>query len=122
MSKTGVECIPHRWQRPSQLPGKTTKPEDQTINVYRLSKFLSVVAMTSAVIAISVTHFKFPPVGYEGMVFMSSVAVVLAIGAALLSLVLVGSLLIRRKLPHPVNPAVVSLLSLALAFTYVWTM
>jgi hypothetical protein len=78
--------------------------------------------MTSAVTAISVTYFEFPPIGYGGMVFISSVAVVLTIGAALLSLILVVSLLIRRKSPRPINPAVVSVLSLALAFTYVWTM
>ncbi len=78
--------------------------------------------MTSAVIAVSVTYFEFPPIGYAGMVFVSSVAVVLTIGAALLSLVLAGVLFARRKHPRPVHPAALSVVALALAFTYVWTM
>lgn len=96
--------------------------EGRAINILRLSRFLCVVAMTSAVTAISVTYFEFPPVDYQGMVFISSVEVALTIGAALLSLILAGYLLIRRKSPRPVNSAVLSLLSLAPAFTWVWTM
>ena len=110
------------WPQLPWSPKTTTNPEEQTINVYRLSKFLASVAMTSVITAISVTYFEFPPIGYGGMVFISSVAVVMTIGAALLSLILVGSLLIRRKSPPPIKPVVVSVLSLALAFSYIWTM
>jgi hypothetical protein len=44
--------------------------------------------MTAAVTAICVTYFEFPPVGFEGMVFISSVTVVLALGAGAMSLTL----------------------------------
>lgn len=78
--------------------------------------------MISAIIAVCVTYFGFPPIGYAGMVFISSVAVVLAIGAGGLSLLLAGTLILRRQGPRPVQSIAVSLLGIALAITYVWTM
>ena len=78
--------------------------------------------MISAATAVSVTYLQFPPIGYEGIVFVSSVAVVLTIGAAGLSLILATTLFIRRKRPKPLTATMLSVLSLALAFTYVWTM
>lgn len=90
--------------------------------MYRLSRFLAFVAMASAITAVSVTHLGFPPVGYESMVVVSSVAVVLAIGAATLSLILAGALWLRRIKPRPTRIITVSMLALALAFTYVWTL
>jgi len=90
--------------------------------MYRLSGFLSKVALISAMLAVSVTYFEFPPIGYEGMVFVSSVGVVLTIGSGILSLVLASILFIKRASPKPVNATVISILSLILAFGYVWSM
>ncbi len=90
--------------------------------MYRLSRFLSKVALISAMLAVSVTYFEFPPIGYEGMVFVSSVAVVLTIGAGVLSLALALFLFIRKSSPKPVNATFISILSIAIAFGYVWTM
>jgi len=90
--------------------------------MYRLSKFLSKVALISAMLAVSVTYFEFPPIGYEGMVLVSSVAVVLTIGSGILSLALATILFVKRASPKPVNATVVSILSLILAFGYVWSM
>ena len=90
--------------------------------MFRLSRFLSKVALISAMLAVSVTYFEFPPIGYEGMVFVSSVAVVLTIGSGVLSLVLAAILFVKRASPKPVNATVVSILSLILAFGYVWSM
>jgi len=90
--------------------------------MYRLSGFLAKVALISAMLAISVTYFEFPPIGYEGMVFVSSVGVVLTIGSGVLSLVLATILFVKRASPKPVNATVVSILSLILAFGYVWSM
>lgn len=90
--------------------------------MYRLSRFLSKVALISALLAISVTYFEFPPIGYEGMVFVSSVAVVLTIGSGVLSLVLATILFIKKTSPKPVNATVVSILSIILAFGHVWNM
>jgi hypothetical protein len=73
-------------------------------------------------LAVSVTYFEFPPIGYEGMVFVSSVGVVLTIGSGILSLVLASILFIKRASPKPVNATVISILSLILAFGYVWSM
>ena len=88
--------------------------------MYRLSRFLSKVALISALLAISVTYIEFPSIGYEGMVFVSSVAVVLTIGSGVLSLALATILFIKKTSPKPVNATVVSILSIILAFGYVW--
>lgn len=90
--------------------------------IYRLSRFLSVVALISVMLAISVTYFEFPPVGFEGMVFVSSVAVVLTIGAGVLSLALATFIFIRKGSPKPVNATFISILSIAIAFGYIWSM
>ena len=90
--------------------------------MYRLSGFLSKVALISAMLALSVTYFEFPPIGYEGMVFVSSVGVVLTIGSGILSLILASILFVKRASPKPVNATVISILSLILAFGYVWSM
>ncbi len=90
--------------------------------MYRLSRFLSKVALISAMLAVSVTYSEFPRSGYEGMVFVSSVAVVLTIGSGILSLALAAILFVKRASPKPVNATVVSILSLILAFGYVWSM
>lgn len=66
--------------------------------------------------AFSVTYFEFPPIGYEGMVFVSSVAVVLTIGAGVLASALVAILFVKRASPKPLNATVISILSLILAF------
>jgi len=78
--------------------------------------------MTAAVIAICVTYFEFPPVGFEGMVFISSVAVVVALGAGTLSLILTVYLLIRRRPRRSLSPPIVASLAIATATAYVWMM
>ena len=90
--------------------------------MYRLARFLSTVAILAAALAVSVSYLGFPPVSYEGMVLLSAVAIVLAIGAGGLSLLLSGALLLQRRPPNPIRPAVVSALAIALATLYVWTM
>lgn len=74
----------------------------------------------SVLLAFACTHYQYPPVGYEGVIFISSVAVMLALGAALLSLVLAGLLLFRRQPPKPWDAMVVASLSIGLALTYAW--
>lgn len=90
--------------------------------MHRLSRFLSVIALISATLAVSVTYFSFPPIGYEGMIFLSSVAVVLTIGSGLLSLALVAIIFVRKKPPKPVSTTAISIVSIAIAFGYIWTM
>ena len=69
--------------------------------MHRLSGFLSIVALISATLAVCVSYFSIPPIGYEGRIFLSSVAVVLAIGAGLLSLALAAIIFARKKRPKP---------------------
>jgi hypothetical protein len=64
--------------------------------------------MTAAVTAICGTYFEFPLIGFEGMAFISSVAVVLALGAATMSLTLTIFLFIRHRSPRPTSPAIVA--------------
>ena len=71
-------------------------------------------------IAFACTHYQYPPIGYEGVIFISSVGVMLAFGSALLSLILAGLLLSRRQPPKPWNAVVVACLSIVLGTTYVW--
>ena len=71
-------------------------------------------------LAFASTHYQYPPIGYEGVIFISSVAVMLAVGSAMLSLALSGLLLIRRQPPRPWNAITVACLSMMLAFTYIW--
>ena len=90
--------------------------------MFRLSSFLATVAICAAVLAISVSHLGFPPVSYEGMVLISAVAVVMAIGAGGLSLLLAVLHLIIRKHPRPLRSLVLSILALLLAASYLATM
>jgi len=59
--------------------------------------------------------------GYEGIVFVSSVAVVLALLAGAMSLTLAAYLLLRHKPPKPLNAILVSAIAIAVALIYIWT-
>ena len=78
--------------------------------------------MTAAVTAICVTYFEFPPVGFESVIFISSVAVVLALGAGTMALTLAVYLFIRRGSPRPMSPTIVASLAIGLALAFVWMM
>ena len=80
------------------------------------------MALISAILAVSVTYFGFPPIGFEGMIFLSSVAVVLVIGSAILSLVLAAIIALKGDSPKPLVPTAISFLSLSIAIGYIWTM
>ena len=58
--------------------------------------------------------------GYEGIVFVSSVAVALALLAGAMSLTLAAYLLLRHKPPKPLNSVLISAVAIAIALTYVW--
>lgn len=94
----------------------------QTTFAHRLSKFLSRIALVAATLAICVTYYQFPPIGYEGMIFVSSVAVVLALGAGLISLGLAAILLLLRKSPKPYNAMLIATLAIGMAAGYVWAL
>lgn len=89
--------------------------------MHKLARFLSVVAITSATIAVAVAYYSYPPIGYEGVIFVSSVAVVLAILSALLSLTLVAYIFLTKKAPKPINTTAIAVAAIAMAFAYVWS-
>lgn len=80
------------------------------------------MALISVALAYGVTYFEFPPIGFEGMIFISSVAVVLAIGSAVLSLALAAIMFAKGRSPKPVNATVTSIASLIMAVGYIWAM
>ena len=69
--------------------------------------------MAATVTAICVTYFEFPRVGFEGLVFISSVVVVLALGAGTMSLTIY--LFIHRRSPRPTSPTIVASPAIVLA-------
>ena len=101
-------------------PGQLT--QHRTIFAHRLSKFLSRLALFAAALAICVTYYGILPIGYEGMVFVSSVAVVMALGAGVISLGLAAMLLILRKPPKPYNAMLIASLAIIMAVAYVWAL
>lgn len=89
--------------------------------MHRLARFLSLIALISSSLAVLGTYFSIPSLGYEGTIFVSSVAVVLAIGAGSLSLILAAIIFARKMSPKPVNTTAISIASMAIAFGYIWT-
>lgn len=89
--------------------------------MHRLSRFLSVVSLTSSTLAVCLNYYWIPSLGYEGTVFVSSVAVVLAIGSGLLSLILAAIILARKQPPKPIITTAISLVSIAIALAYIWS-
>jgi hypothetical protein len=67
-------------------------------------------------------YYQIPPMGFEGIIFLSSVAVVLALLAGGMSLTLAAYLLLRRKPPKPLNAVMVSTIAIAIALSYVWAL
>ena len=89
--------------------------------MHRLSRFLSTVALTSSTLAVCLTYYSIPSLGYEGTIFVSSVAVVLAIGSGLLSLILATIILARRRPPKPYITIAKAIASIAMAIAYIWS-
>ena len=67
-------------------------------------------------------YYDFESIDYAGIVFLSSVSVMLALMAGSLSLVFALLLLARRQLPRPINPMVVSGIAMVLAGVYIGTL
>lgn len=78
--------------------------------------------MFAAIVGVCVYYYQVPPMGFEGIVFVSSVAVVLALLAGGLSLALAGYLLLRRKPPKPLNAVMVSIIAIVIALSYIWAL
>ena len=84
----------------------------------RLSMFLAMVAILSAIIAAAMAYLATRQAGTAGIWFMSSVAAMLAMMSAGLALLFAAILFARRDPVRPVRAVYLSLAALALAGGY----
>jgi hypothetical protein len=69
---------------------------------------LSLMALLAAMLALSVTQFAFPAVGFEGMIAVAGLSSVLSILSCLTAFALCVVLLAKHARPRPWRPALVS--------------
>jgi hypothetical protein len=63
----------------------------------RTASILSVIALLAALFAYSVSHWAFPPVGFEGMIFFSGMSFFLASITASIAALICAYLLLRKR-------------------------
>jgi hypothetical protein len=71
------------------------KPPSPTI--FKATWILAICAMSSAAISYSVTHWAFPPVGYEGMLVLAGLMIWAGILCIAGAIVLSGVILVKRR-------------------------
>ena len=71
------------------------KPPSPTI--FKATWILAISAIGCAALSYSVTHLAFPPVGYEGMLFLAGLAIWIGILCIVGTIVLSGIILIKRR-------------------------
>jgi len=77
----------------------------------RIASVLSVVALTAAILAYSITHWAFPPVGFEGALFFGGVLLWLGAVAAVVAAMICFAFFFyrgRRRLPWSLVCAVLA--------------
>jgi hypothetical protein len=77
------------------MTGNQQKPPIPTI--FKATWVLAISAMTSAALSYTVTHWAFPPVGYEGMPVLAGLAIWIVILCISGTIVLSGIILIKRR-------------------------
>jgi hypothetical protein len=65
--------------------------------IFKVTRAFAICAITSAAISYSVTHWAFPPVGYEGMLVLAGLAIWLGILCIAGTITLVGIILVKRR-------------------------
>ena len=65
--------------------------------MFKATWILTICAMTSAAISYSVTHWAFPPVGYEGMLVLAGLAIWIGILCIAGTIMLGGIILVKRR-------------------------
>jgi hypothetical protein len=65
--------------------------------IYKATWVLAISAIGCAALSYSVTHLAFPPVGYEGMLFLAGLAIWIGILCIVGTIVLSGIILIKRR-------------------------
>jgi hypothetical protein len=72
-----------------------SRPPRQTI--FKATWVLAISAFSSAGISYSVTHWAFPPVGYEGMLVLAGLAIWFGILCIAGTIALIGIILVKRR-------------------------
>jgi hypothetical protein len=74
----------------------------------RSADILAFVSVLAALLALSVTQFAFPPVGFEGMIAVAGLSSWLSILTGVAAVALCAVLLVKDAGPRPLRPALVS--------------
>lgn len=90
-------------------------PESTVSGIHRLARFLSLLGLFSAAMAISLTHFQFPPMAFELTILFSAVSIFMALACTGLALLLVSILLVRKVDPMPTRTSIITMVTLALS-------
>jgi hypothetical protein len=65
--------------------------------IFKATWMLAISAFTSAALSYSVTHWAFPPVGYEGMLVLAGLAIWIGILCIAATIVLSSVILVKRR-------------------------
>ena len=65
--------------------------------IFKATWILTISAFTSAALSYTVTHWAFPPVGYEGMLVLAGLAIWIGILCIAGTLVLSGVILVKQR-------------------------
>jgi hypothetical protein len=65
--------------------------------IFKATWILAISAFTSAALSYTVTHWAFPPVGYEGMLVLAGLAIWIGILCIAGTVVLSGVILVKRR-------------------------
>ena len=83
----------------------------------RAADILAFVSVVVAMLALSVTQFAFPAVGFEGMIAVAGLSILLSILAGVWAIVICAVVLVKGAGAKPLRPALVSVAALCvLAF------
>jgi hypothetical protein len=74
----------------------------------RSADILAFLSVLAALLALSVTQFAFPPVGFEGMIAVAGLSSGLSILTGLVAMVLCLVIVVKDTGPKPLRPTFVS--------------
>jgi hypothetical protein len=65
--------------------------------LFNATQMLAICALACAALSYSLTHWAFPPVGYEGMLVLAGLALWIGIGCIAGTIALSGVILVKRR-------------------------
>jgi hypothetical protein len=76
---------------------ETAKGRVPNPKTFKAARVLAISAIGCAALSYSVTHWSFPPVGYEGMLFLAGLAIWIGVLCIAGTIVLSGVILVKRR-------------------------